>query len=182
LLGISGLVFVEGFRATRVQVSEKMDGSETLAVKTFSRRVWGIRLRPMVSLPVSGVESISVWPSLGVGFATGVLAGMLGVGGGFIRMPAWVYLLGIPTHVAVGTDLFEIVFSAGYGTVTHALKGNVDVLMALVMQTGAAIGAQLGAQGTRYVSGPRLRIAFAFLPLLGAVLLIINLLSGNGLH
>jgi uncharacterized membrane protein YfcA len=182
LLGISGLVFVEGFRATRVQVSEKMDGSETLAVKTFSRRVWGIRLRPMVSLPVSGVESISVWPILGVGFATGVLAGMLGVGGGFIRMPALVYLLGIPTHVAVGTDLFEIVFSAGYGTVTHALKGNVDVLMALVMQTGAAIGAQLGAQGTRYVSGPRLRIAFAFLPLLGAVLLIINLLSGNGLH
>ena len=97
-------------------------------------------------------------------------------------MPALVYFLGIPTHVAVGTDLFEIVFSAGYGTLTHGLKGNVDVLMALVMQTGAAIGAQLGAQGTRYVSGPRLRIAFAFLPLLGAVLLIINLLSGNGLH
>ena len=179
LLGISGLVFVEGFRATRVRVSEKMDGSETLAVRTLSRRVWGVRLRPMISLPVSGVESISVWPILGVGFATGVLAGMLGVGGGFIRMPALVYFLGIPTHVAVGTDLFEIVFSAGYGTLTHGLKGNVDVLMALVMQTGAAIGAQLGAQGTRYVSGPRLRIAFAFLPLLGAVLLIINLLSGN---
>ena len=179
LLGISGLVFIEGFRATRVEVSETMDAKETLSVRTLSRRVQSVRLRPLTSLPVSGIESISVWPILGVGFVTGLLAGMLGVGGGFVRMPALVYFLGVPTHVAVGTDLFEIVFSAGYGTLTHGLKGNVDVLMALVMQTGAAIGAQLGAMGTRYVSGPRLRIAFAFLPLLGAILLIINLLTGS---
>jgi uncharacterized membrane protein YfcA len=119
---------------------------------------------------------------LAVGFATGFVAGMLGVGGGFIRMPALIYLLGVPTHVAVGTDLFEIVFSAGYGTLTHALKGNVDILMALIMQTGAAIGAQLGALGTRYVSGPRLRIAFAFLPLVGAVLLIVDMAGGTGAH
>ena len=98
-------------------------------------------------------------------------------------MPAMIYVLGIPTHVAVGTDLFEIVFSAGYGTLTHAFKGNVDILMALVMQVGAEVGAQIGAQATRYVSGPKLRIAFAFLPLVGAVLLIVNLsTTGGGLH
>jgi uncharacterized membrane protein YfcA len=97
-------------------------------------------------------------------------------------MPALVYLLGVPTHIAVGTDLFEIVFSAGYGTLTHGLKGNVDILMALVMQTGAALGAQLGAMGTRYVSGPRLRIAFAFLPLIGALLLLIDMAGGRGGH
>ena len=77
---------------------------------------------------------------MGVGFVTGVLSGALGVGGGFIRMPLLVYVLGVPTHVAVGTDLFEIVFSSGYGTITHALKGNVDFLMALVMQTGRRDG------------------------------------------
>jgi uncharacterized membrane protein YfcA len=182
LLGISALVFIEGFRATRVEVSETLEASETLAVRSFSRRVQGVRLPPMIQLPTSGIESISIWAILLVGFFTGFLAGMLGVGGGFIRMPALIYLLGVPTHVAVGTDLFEIVFSAGYGTLTHGLKGNVDILMALVMQTGAAIGAQLGAMGTRYVSGPRLRIAFAFLPLVGALLLIIDMMGLIGVH
>jgi uncharacterized membrane protein YfcA len=182
LLAISILVFVEGFRATRVQLKESMDASETLSIQTLARRIQGIRLPPMIRLPGSGIESISLWPIMIVGFATGFLAGMLGVGGGFIRMPALVYVLGVPTHVAVGTDLFEIVFSAGYGTLTHGLKGNVDVLMALVMQTGAAVGAQMGALGTRYVSGPRLRIAFAFLPLVGAVLLLFNIAGGGGGH
>ena len=111
--------------------------------------------------------------------ATGFLAGLLGVGGGFIRMPALIYFLGIPTHVAVGTDLFEIVISAGFGTLTHALKGNVDVLMALVMQTGAAVGAQIGAVATRYFAGPRIRLLFSILPLVGAVLVLIRLLGGG---
>jgi uncharacterized membrane protein YfcA len=182
LLGISIMVFIEGFRATRVKAIESMDARETLAVQTFSRRVQSIRLPPTIRLRTSGIESISLWAILLVGFGTGLLAGMLGVGGGFIRMPALVYFLGVPTHVAVGTDLFEIVFSAGYGTLTHGLKGNVDILMALIMQTGAAIGAQLGAMGTRYVSGPRLRIAFAFLPLVGALLLIIDMVGGSGAH
>jgi uncharacterized membrane protein YfcA len=182
LLSISVLVFVEGFRATRLEVKDSMAAKETLTVQTFARRVQSLNLPPIIQLPTSGIASISVWAILLVGLVTGFLAGMLGVGGGFIRMPALVYFLGVPTHVAVGTDLFEIVFSAGYGTVTHSLKGNVDVLMALVMQTGAAIGAQLGAMGTRYVSGPRLRIAFAFLPLIGAVLLLIDLFRGSGVH
>ena len=62
------------------------------------------------------------------------------------------------------------------------MKGNVDILMALIMHTGAAIGAQLGALGTRHVSGPRLRIAFGFLPLLGAVLLFVDMMSGVSGH
>jgi uncharacterized membrane protein YfcA len=181
LLGISITLFVEGFRATRLEVSESMGAQETLSVKTLSRRVRSLGLPPIIALPASGIESISLWAILAVGFATGFFAGMLGVGGGFIRMPALVYFLGVPTHVAVGTDLLEIIFSAGYGTLTHGLKGNVDILMALIMQTGAAVGAQFGALGTRYVSGPRLRIAFAFLPLFGAVLLVLNM-TGRGVH
>jgi uncharacterized membrane protein YfcA len=83
----------------------------------------------------------------------------------------------VPTHIAVGTDLFEIVISAGFGTVTHALKGNVDVLMALVMQTGAAVGAQIGATLTRYFKGPRIRLMFSGLPLIGAVLVLLRLVG-----
>jgi uncharacterized membrane protein YfcA len=97
-------------------------------------------------------------------------------------MPLLVYVLGIPTHVAVGTDLFEIMFSAGFGTLTHALKGNVDVLMALMMQTGAALGAQIGAVSTRFFVGPRIRLLFSFLPLIGAVMVIIRLITGAAVH
>ncbi len=101
------------------------------------------------------------------------------MGGGFVRMPLLVYAIGMPTHVAVGTDLFEIMISSGFGTLTHALKGNVDVLMALVMQTGAALGAQIGAVSTRFFAGPRIRLLFSFLPLIGAILVLIRLLGGG---
>ena len=97
-------------------------------------------------------------------------------------MPMMIYLIGVPTHVAVGTDLFEVVISAGFGTVTHALKGNVDVLMALVMGTGAAIGAQIGAVSTRFFAGPRIRLFFSVLPFVGATLVILRLLGVLGGH
>jgi uncharacterized membrane protein YfcA len=182
LLGISGLMLWEGLRTTREVVDETLPVEEASALTALTHRIQRVRIPPLIRLPDSGIEEISVWLIMGTGLVTGFLAGLLGVGGGFIRMPALIYLLGIPTHVAVGTDLFEIVFSAGYGTLTHALKGNVDILMALVMHTGAAIGAQMGAQATRYVSGPRLRIAFAFLPLAGAAMLVVNLIAGVAPH
>ena len=67
--------------------------------------------------------------------------------------------------------------SAGFGTVTHALKGNVDISMALVMQMGAAFGAQMGAISTRFFSGPRIRLFFSVLPLLGALMVLLRLLK-----
>jgi hypothetical protein len=99
---------------------------------------------------------------------------MLGVGGGFLRMPLMIYVLGIPTHIAVGTDLFEIAISAGFGTISHALKGNVDILIALTMHTGAAIGAQIGAAATRYFSGPTIRLLFSMLPLVAAAIVLLR--------
>ena len=182
LLLISAFTAWESLRALRMIRTEQIDVEEIIGFQGLARRVHGLKIWPMISLPSSGIESVSLWTILGVGFVTGLLSGSLGVGGGFIRMPLLVYVLGIPTHVAVGTDLFEIVFSAGYGTITHALKGNVDILMALVMQTGAAIGAQIGATSTRFFAGPKIRLYFSTLPLIGAVMVIIRLISGMTLH
>jgi uncharacterized protein len=146
-----------------------------------TRAIQRLKIWPMIELPVSGVKAISLWIILLVAFVGGLFSGFLGGGAGYIRMPSMVYVLGIPTHLAVGTDLFEIIISASYGTFTHAVKGNVDILIALVMNTGAAIGAQIGAISTQYFAGPKIRLAFVPLPLIGAAIVIYTLMTGHKL-
>jgi hypothetical protein len=182
LIAIGAFTMWESLQAIRMVHADGMSAHDAVAFQGVTRSIQGFRVPPLISLPGSGIESISVWIVLAVSFLTGVLAGVLGVGGGFIRMPMLVYVIGVPTHVAVGTDLFEIVISAGFGTLTHAVKGNVDILMALVMQTGAAIGAQIGATSTRFFAGPRIRLLFSFLPFVGAALVILRLLGVTGGH
>jgi uncharacterized membrane protein YfcA len=145
-----------------------------------TRAIQRLKLPPMIELPTSGV-TISLWIILLVAFVGGLFSGFLGGGAGYIRMPSMVYVLGIPTHLAVGTDLFEIIISASYGTFSHAIKGNVDILIALVMHTGAAIGAQIGAISTQYFAGPKIRLAFVPLPLIGAAIVIYTLMTGHKL-
>jgi uncharacterized protein len=146
-----------------------------------TRAIQRLKIWPMVSLPASGIKEISLWLILSVAFVGGFFSGFLGGGAGYIRMPSMVYVLGIPTHLAVGTDLFEIIISASYGTFSHAVKGNVDILIALVMHTGAAIGAQIGAICTQYFAGPKIRLAFVPLPLIGAAIVIYTLFTGHKL-
>lgn len=149
LLAISVFTAIESLKAMRIMNAEQMPAREVAHLSNLSKRVRNWKLQPMISFPDSGIASVSLWIVLLVGFLTGFLAGFLCVGGEFIRMPLLVYGLGVPTHVAIGTDLFEIIFFAGYGTISHAIKGNVDIFMALVMHTGAAMGAQIGATSTR---------------------------------
>ncbi|MGH7588901.1 MAG: sulfite exporter TauE/SafE family protein [Gemmatimonadota bacterium] len=184
LLAVSVLIAWESWRTIRSGSARRVRKSPTLvdvhSLSHVTRKVHSIRIPPMITLPASGIQAISLWVILGVAFVGGVFAGFLGGGAGYVRMPMLVYLIGAPTHVAVGTDLFEIVISAGYGTFTHALKGNVDIIIALVMHTGAAIGAQIGVQLTRHFSGPRIRLAFVPLPLIGAAVVIYKLVTGTG--
>jgi uncharacterized protein len=146
-----------------------------------TRAIQRLKIWPMISLPASGIRAISLWMILSVAFVGGLFSGFLGGGAGYIRMPSMVYVLGVPTHLAVGTDLFEIIISASYGAFSHAVKGNVDILIALVMHTGAAIGAQIGAISTQYFAGPKIRLAFVPLPLIGAAIVIYTMISGHKL-
>jgi uncharacterized membrane protein YfcA len=167
-------------RATKGTGSKQSTAkSDVSAFDHIAKRVHQIKLWPMISLSNSGIKEISLWSILLVSFVGGTFSGFLGGGAGYIRMPSMVYVLGVPTHIAVGTDLFEVVISAGYGTLTHAVKGNVDIMIALVMHTGAAIGAQIGATLTEYFAGPRIRLAFVPLPLIGAGLIIYGLVTGT---
>lgn len=187
-VSISSFMMWEAWRTLYLQRKRrprtKMPGTAAKRDESsFSHRTRAIqrfRLWPMISLPTSGV-TISLWVIILVSFIGGLFSGFLGGGAGYIRMPMLVYVLGIPTHLAVGTDLFEIIISASYGTFSHAIKGNVDIMIALVMHTGAAIGAQIGAISTQYFAGPKIRIAFVPLPLIGAAVVIYTLVSGHKL-
>jgi hypothetical protein len=168
-------------RSRRGFVKRAKSKRDHSAFGPVTRAIQRLKIWPMIALPTSGIRAISLWIVLLVAFVGGLFSGFLGGGAGYIRMPSMVYVLGVPTHLAVGTDLFEIIISASYGTFSHAIKGNVDILVALVMNTGAAIGAQIGAISTQYFAGPKIRLAFVPLPLIGAAIVIYTLVSGHKL-
>ncbi len=164
----------ESFRTIR-RTSGRIELSAEAPASPAALKLRTFKMWPMVSLPASGIEAISLWVILGIGFTTGFLSGMLGVGGGFIRMPALVYILGCPTVVAVGTDLFEIMFSSGYGVMTHAFKGNVHLVLVLALLIGTTVGAQLGASYTRKAGGPWVRFCFGCLAFVGVLMVFLKL-------
>jgi hypothetical protein len=164
LVGV-GLWMWSEARGTAAAVGDREGHHWALA--RWARR-W--TLGPHVSLPASGVESISVWPLVGGGVLAGFLSGFLGVGGGFVLLPMLVYVVGARTVVAVATTLFQVVLVAAVGAFLHGRAGNIDAFLVLWVLVGGIVGAQVGATFTRYASGPRIRRYFAYLALIAAVL------------
>jgi len=143
-----------------------------------------IPLAPIIRCRTARVI-VSMWVIVLVGMVTGILAGFLGVGGGFVRVPALVYVVGASTHVAVGTDLVEIVVSGAYGALRHSIEGNVDFMAVLFMIVGAMFGAQIGSIATSYVRGPAIRYILSYsliLATLGAALRLIYVLTGQNVE
>ena len=109
---------------------------------------------------------ISVLPVIGVGIMVGFLSAIMGVGGGFIMVPAMIYLLGMPTKVVVGTSLFQIIFVAAFTTLVHAIESqSVDVVLALVLIVSGVIGAQLGTRLGVRIKAESLRVMLALMVL-----------------
>ena len=125
--------------------------------------------------PRSGLY-ISIIPLLGVGFFVGLLAAVLGVGGGFILAPAMVYLLGVPTRVMVGTSLFQIIFLTAYVVFLQAtFNGTVDLVLGFVLMIGGVVGARLGAAAGRKLKAAQLRLLLALVVLAMAGRLVYDL-------
>lgn len=109
---------------------------------------------------------ISVIPPILIGFVVGILSAIMGVGGGFIMLPAMIYLLGMSTAVVIGTSLFQITIVTAITTVLHAVENKtVDLLLALILLLGGVIGAQIGARCGAKLRGEQLRILLALLVL-----------------
>jgi uncharacterized membrane protein YfcA len=148
-------------------VDHDADGSSDDEIPDIAKKIQSYRVPPMIDL--RGGVTVSLWMILGVGFMTGLLSGFLGVGGGFIRMPALFYLIGVPVPIAVGTDLFEIVFSGGIGSFLYAMDGGVDLSIVLPLLAGSAFGARIGSAATSLVDEAEIKIYFGLMLLGGAV-------------
>lgn len=126
---------------------------------------WIHELPFKVKFRVSGLD-ISVIPPLLVGALVGLLGAVMGVGGGFIMVPAMIYLLKMPTKVVVGTSLFQIIFVAAFNTMMHAITNHtVDMVLALLLLIGGVFGAQIGSRFGAKLRGEQLRILLAALVL-----------------
>ncbi|MBF0463666.1 MAG: sulfite exporter TauE/SafE family protein [Nitrospirae bacterium] len=125
------------------------------------------QFKPMIHFKVANVD-ISLYSILVVGLATGYMAGTIGVGG-FIGVPAMIYLFGVPTALAAGTELFLAVFTGGWGTFNYALSGYVDLRLVLLLYAGSLPGIYFGAVATKVVKELYIRLVTAVLILLCVV-------------
>lgn len=158
-----GLLAAVGLAVLR---DARTGGSEVGSMQAVSV-VQSVGLPPAVSLP--GGATVSVWCILVAGFATGVLSGSLGVGGGFLLLPLMIYGFGIPTAIAAGTSIFLILVSGAFGTFVYAQSNAVDVPVVAVLLVGSALGARIGASATRLLDEGECMEYFAGMLLVGAV-------------
>jgi len=121
---------------------------------------------------------ISPIPPIILGFFVGVLAAIMGIGGGFIMVPVMLYILNMPTNVVVGTSLFQIIFVTAITTILHAAANQtVDIILALLLLTGGALGAQLGARAGVKLKAEHLRALLALIVLAVCAKLMIDLVT-----
>lgn len=119
---------------------------------------------------------VSALVPMGIGAVGGVLASVLGIGGGFILVPAMIYLLGMPTLLVVGTSLFQLIFTTGFATIMHAtVNQSVDIILALILIIGGVIGAQFGASFSVAIKPFWARVILASIVMVVAVKLSMDL-------
>ncbi len=166
---IGGLMFIESLNAIRKT-------RRSAGAPKRKRHNWVHNLPIKMKFRTSGLY-ISVIPPLIVGVFVGILAAIMGVGGGFVMVPAMIYLLGMPTKVVVGTSLFQIIFVTGFTTLMHATTNyTVDMALAVLLLIGGVVGAQIGTRIGVKMKAEQLRILLAMMVLAVCIKLALDLL------
>ncbi len=169
---IGGLMFVESVNAMRK--------SKHKAAKRGKHHSWIQHLPLKTRFRVSRLY-ISMIPPIAVGFLVGFLSAIMGVGGGFIMVPAMIYLLGMPTKVVVGTSLFQIIFVAAYATIMHAYESHtVDAVLAFILIVSGVVGAQIGSVIGLKLKAEHLRVLLSLMVLAICIKLGVSLVMEPG--
>ncbi len=157
---IGSLMLIESVRTYL-----RSKSGQTSPARRKDRRGWLYRLPFKMRFRRSKLY-ISVIPPILVGLLVGLLAAIMGVGGGFIMVPAMIYLLRMPTSVVIGTSLFQIVFVTALVTILHSAQNQtVDIFLALLLMIGGVVGAQFGALAGQKLKGEELRGLLALMVL-----------------
>lgn len=174
--GVGGAMFMESLRTLRKKGSagEGPGANTVMGNPKFS--AFFNRLPLKMHFKKSGLHTSAIFPFT-IGAVVGFLAALMGVGGGFIMVPAMIYIIGMPTVVAIGTDLFQIVFTTANVTLQQAVTNHtVDIVLALVLLAGSAVGAQFGARVSKVLKGEQIRILLSVIVLVMMVKLLFDLL------
>ena len=167
---VGGLMLAESLRALR-----RAARNEAVPLKRPGQHNWVHRLPFKMRFKKTKIY-LSVIPILALGFGIGILTSVMGVGGGFIMVPAMIYLLRIPTNVVVGTSLFQIIFTTAYTTIVQAATNySVDIVLAFILMVAGVIGAQYGVRVGQKLRGEQLRALLGLLVLAVGVRLAIEL-------
>lgn len=168
---IGGLMLRESLRAIAAQRR-----GQPLHARRPGQHSWILGLPLRIRFRQSNLY-ISVIPPLIIGFFVGIMAAIMGVGGGFIMVPAMIYILRMPTNVVIGTSLFQIIFVTASVTVLHAMENQtVDILLATLLMVGGVIGAQFGAVVGQRLRSEQLRALLALIVLGVGLKLLFDLL------
>ncbi|MEL6201763.1 MAG: sulfite exporter TauE/SafE family protein [Pseudomonadota bacterium] len=161
MLGIVGALMLK----ESVSAWRKSRAGTPVAMRKPGQHNWIHRLPMKMRFKQSRLY-ISVIPVVLLGAVIGMLAAIMGVGGGFILVPAMIYLLRVPTNVVIGTSLFQIIFVAAYTTIVQAIANQtVDIVLAVLLMLGGVAGAQYGAYAGQRLRGEQLRAMLALLVL-----------------
>jgi uncharacterized membrane protein YfcA len=157
---IGGLMLYESIQAMR-----RTRAGQLATLKRPGQHIWVHRLPFKMRFRASKIY-VSIIPVMVLGAAIGFLSSIMGVGGGFIMVPAMIYLLKVPTNVVIGTSLYQIVFVTAFTTVMQATTNqSVDIVLAMLLMTGGVVGAQYGTRIGQKLRGEQLRALLAMLVL-----------------
>jgi uncharacterized protein len=158
-----------------VRAMQRQRAGKTTTARKASQHNWIHGLPLKMRFPRSRLY-ISAIPPLVIGGMVGLLASFLGVGGGFIMVPAMIYLLRMPTNIVVGTSIFQIIFVTAIVTLLHAtLNHTLDIVLAFVLVIGGVIGGQFGVRAGQKLRGEQLRALLALMVLGVAVRILLDL-------
>jgi len=171
---VGGAMFIESLNTILKAAGRKKEEERSEITKPKEGGFFQ-RLPLQTNYEKSGIKTSALFP-FGAGFAVGFLAAMLGVGGGFIMVPTMIYIIGMPTITAIGTDLFQIVITSANVTFMQAWRNHtVDILLALTLLLGSTLGAQLGVRASKLFRGEQIRILLSIIVLAMMVKLLLDL-------
>jgi uncharacterized membrane protein YfcA len=184
LLIVGGSVFWESTRTKAMMDKMLRTKDETIENTPFSSLVSvfsRMHLPPIIYFPKSNVR-ISLWALIALGVFTGVLSSFIGIGGGIILIPSLVYLFGVPSFIAVGTNLFKLIFPTGFAAIRYSLDGNVVIFVSFIMILGSSVGIYFGSLLTKYLREVSMRYILAsaiLVSVLGSIFKLITIIGNS---